>query len=216
LVFGDKLNSGKVEFGLVGGPTFSNITNFDGNSKPGLNIGLFFNIKINDRFYLHPEAIPKSAMGAKNINLYSTGNIGLDTLMSGASVKRNIKAISLPLLVRYRIGGLVFIEGGPQIDLYTNSKDVFKTEVNGQELTYSNKVKDQITRFGAGFTAGLVYKLKTTTSLAFGARYYLGLTDILKPDVGTQSSRGWLINVYIPVGANKAQKKKQATPVPVP
>lgn len=217
LVFGNKLNSGKMEFGLMTGPTLTQISNIDSKLKPGLNLGLYFNINMSDRWVLHPEAIPKSAMGAKGIDFYSTGNIGLDTLMNGASIKRSIKAISVPLLVRYRIAGLLYAEAGPQIDLITNVKDIFKKEANDDELTYTNEIKDDYTRFAVGVAGGLVYKLKKNTSLAFGLRYFTGLTDISKLQAGNQLSNGWLFNVFIPIGAGKAEKLKaeHAAPTPV-
>lgn len=210
LVFGNKLNTGNLEFGLMTGPTLTQISNIHSTLKPGLNLGLYFNVKLNDRWVLHPEAIPKSAMGAKGIDFYSTGNIGLDTLMNGASIKRSIKAISVPLLVRYRLAGLLYVEAGPQIDLFTNVKDIFKKEKDGDELVYTNKIKEDYTRFEVGVTGGLVYKLKQNTSLAFGLRYFSGLTDISKLDAGTQLSSGWMFNVFIPIGAGKAEKLKEA------
>jgi hypothetical protein len=210
LVFGNKLNTGNLEFGLMTGPVLTQISNINSTLKPGLNLGLYFNIKLNDRWVLHPEAIPKMAMGAKGIDFYSTGNIGLDTLMNGASIKRSIKAISVPLLVRYRIAGLLYVEAGPQIDLITDVKDIFKKENDGDKLEYTNKIKDDYTRFEVGVSGGLVYKLKQNTSLAFGLRYYSGLTDISKLDAGTQLSSGWMFNVFIPIGAGKAEKLKEA------
>ena len=70
ILFGDKLNSGKLEFGLMLSPTLTNITNIDANARPGIDFGLYFNMKLNDRFYFHPEAIPKLSFGAKDITPY--------------------------------------------------------------------------------------------------------------------------------------------------
>ncbi len=46
--------------------------------------------------------------------------------------------------------------------------------------------------------------------MTVGARYYGGLTDIMKTAEGSQKNSKWLINVYIPVGAGKAEKKRAA------
>jgi hypothetical protein len=99
LLFGDKLNTGKLEFGLMVGPEFSNLTGVNGELRPGLALALYFNIKLNDRFYLHPEAIPKLSFGAKDLPVYPLNDVHLDSLFATGSVKRTIKAIGLPLLL---------------------------------------------------------------------------------------------------------------------
>jgi hypothetical protein len=45
LLFGDKLNTDKLEFGLMVGPNFSYISNSNANGKAGLGLGLYFNLK---------------------------------------------------------------------------------------------------------------------------------------------------------------------------
>ncbi len=211
LLFGDKLNSGKLEFGLMVGPTLSNLSNVDGKAKPGIDLGLYFNIQVSDRLYLHPEAIPKLSFGEKSLAPYPTGDANLDSLYANGSVKRIVNAIGLPLLVRYQIAGSFFAEGGTQIDLITKPKDVFETEVDGNKLTYENKTKDDYTRFDAGYVLGLAYKIKPGVhGMTLGVRYYGGLTDIIKPEAGKQLNSAWFFNVYIPVGAGKAEKKQAA------
>ena len=212
LLFGDELNTGKIEFGLMLSPTFTNITNPAAKYRSGLDFGLYFNFKVSDRFYLHPEAIPKMVFGAKDIAPYGTGNATLDSLYVNGSVKRIIKAIGLPLLVRYRIAGSFFAEAGPQINLLTQSKDIFENEVDDNELTYEIKTKDNYTRFDVGYALGLAYKIKPgLRGITIGARYYGGLTDIMKTAEGSQKNNKWLINVYIPVGAGKAAKKREVS-----
>ena len=98
LLFGEKLNSGKLEFGLFVNPVLTNISNIDSKYKTGLNLGLYFTIKISDNFYLHPEAGAKVSFGAKDIPIYPTGNDTLDALYKDGNIERKIKAFSLPLL----------------------------------------------------------------------------------------------------------------------
>ena len=48
LLLGDKLNSGKVEFGLDGGVNYPSIRGLDGGkAKSTFNIGFYFDIKMN-------------------------------------------------------------------------------------------------------------------------------------------------------------------------
>lgn len=209
LLFGEKLNSGKLEFGLFVNPILTNISNLDSKYKTGLNLGLYFNIKISDNFFLHPEAGAKVSFGAKDIPTYPTGNDTLDALYKDGSIERKIKAFSLPLLCSYRIAGLFFAEAGVQVDLTTKSKDIYRTTVNGNDLDYTTSIKDEVTRFDFGLLAGLFYKLKKENGMALGIRYLHGLTDILKPVPGTQCNRVWQLTITIPVGAGGKQPADQ-------
>ena len=65
VLFGEKLNSGKLEFGLVLSPAFTNLTNTGGEYRSALNLGMFFNIRPDKRFFIHAELTPKSSFGAK-------------------------------------------------------------------------------------------------------------------------------------------------------
>src|SRR5262245_22171293 len=71
LLFGDKLNTGKLEFGLNAGLNISDITGMEsGEARTGLNLALYFNIKISEKFSIHPEAIPKYSGGVKKMKPY--------------------------------------------------------------------------------------------------------------------------------------------------
>jgi len=204
LLFGDKLNTEKLEFGLFGGPTFANISNMDAEAKTSFTLGLYFNVKISENFFLHPEAIAKETFGAKGITPYPTGNAEIDEAFADGSVTRKIKAVSLPLLVRYRIKGLLFAEAGPQIDLQLKTKDIFETDVDDNPLTYETKVKDETTAFSIDVAGGLVYRFRKDKGVGLGLRYCYGLTDIMKKQDGKQVNTAWLINVSIPIGAGKS------------
>src|SRR5262252_6503332 len=98
LLFGDKLNSGKMEFGLTGGLSISDISNFeDAKSKTGFNLGLYFDIALSDKWYIHPEAVPKFPTGVSNVVPYSLGDANLDSLLQNGNVTRKIKNIVLPV-----------------------------------------------------------------------------------------------------------------------
>src|SRR3954452_25539451 len=126
ILFGDKLNSGKLEFGLVVGPAITNLTNTGGDYRSALNLGMFFNIKPDKKFFLHVELTPKSTIGAKNIPPYSLGNDSLDHLFSKGAVERIIRTIGTTLLGRYAVSSHFFADAGFQVDLLNKEKDVFK------------------------------------------------------------------------------------------
>jgi hypothetical protein len=211
LVFGEKLQSEKLTFGLCLGPTFSTITAIDASQKRGLSFGLYFDIKLSQNLFLHPEIIPKSSLGAKSIPPYSTGIDSIDSFYANGSIKRNIRAMSFPLLCRYRIKGLLFAEAGPQIDWMLNTKDIYSTDVNGDEATYTISSKDEITRFDLGVAAGLHYKLKKDKGMGLGIRYLWGLTDMIKTQAGAQVNQALYLNFLIPVGTGKTATTSAAS-----
>lgn len=191
-------------------PTLTDLTGMESKVKPGLGFALYFNIKLNERLFFHPEASPKAVFGIKGITPYATGDARIDSIFlnGDASVQRNIKALSLPLLMRYRIKGLLFAELGPQIDWMIEAKDIFKTKVDGNPISYTTKIREQITRFDVGLAAGLEYKLKKDKGMGIGIRYYYGLTDVVKNISGSQKNTAWYLTIAIPIGVG-APKPKQ-------
>ena len=207
LLFGEKLNTGQMEFGLVLSPTFSNITGINSEYKSGFGLALFLNFKANENLFFRVEASPKAVFGAKGISPYPTGNTTIDSIYKeNGSVQRNIKALTLPLLLRYRIRGRLFADLGPQVDLMFKAKDVFEREVDGSELHYTTDIEDQLTKFDVGMTGGLEFKLKKERGMGIGFRYYYGFIDMQKT-AGAQHNSAWTLNISIPVGAGKAAAK---------
>ena len=204
VLFGDKLNTGKLEFGITVNPALTNVTHLHSKLKPGLNLGVYFNLRPDKKIFLHLEGIAKGSFGAKGTAPYPTGNDSLDDLFAGGSVQRNIKAFCLPVLVRYAFSQHFFAEAGIQADMILKVKDVFQTKVADNDLEYTVKVTDQFTLLDFGVTAGAFYKLRTDRkSMGIGLRYVYGLTDIYKPVPGNQVNIAWQLTLTIPIGAGK-------------
>jgi hypothetical protein len=204
IIFGDKLNTDKLEFGLVLSPGLMNITNMGGSYKTGLNLGLYFTYKVNDRWFLHPELIAKGSFGSEGVAPYPTGSDSLDRLFSGGSVTRRVQSFSMPLLVHYRVYKRWFAEAGVQTDLALKAKDEFMNPVGGNPLSYTTTVTSSFNRIDFGVTAGLVYKITSDRGMGMGIRYYYGLTDVLKDLSGVQMNSVWLVNVFIPIGSGNS------------
>ena len=202
---GDKLNTGKLEFGLVVTPAFTALSNIKSDPRFGFNLGLYFNIRADKKFFIHAEGIAKGSFGARNLIPYPTGNDSLDQLFADGSVERKIKAFSLPVLCRYTATPKFFIEAGIQADMMLGAKDIFTTKVNGNDLDYTIKVGEQVTLLDFGLAGGLFYKFRNDKrSMGIGLRYFQGLTDVLKTTAGTQMNTAWFLTITIPVGAGKA------------
>jgi hypothetical protein len=202
LIFGEKLNSGKLEFGLVLSPAITNLTNSGGEYRSALNLGMFFNIQPDKKFFIHAELTPKSSFGAKNISPYSLGNDSLDKFFSEGSVERTIKTMGVTLLGRYKISPQFFADAGFQPDVLYKQRDIFTSTFNDNELQYTHKLEEKFTRLDLQVAGGLFYKLKADrASMGIGLRYVHGLTDIDKLLAGTQVNTSWQLNITIPIGA---------------
>jgi hypothetical protein len=213
LLFGEKLNTGKVEFGLIGGPTLTNISNIEGDNRTGFNLGLYFNIHPYKRLFLHIEGTAKGVFGAKGIIPYSTGNDTLDHLFGTGSVERKIKAFGLPIMGRYAVTPKFFIDAGIQTDMMLKAKDMFTTKVNDNDLEYTRIISDQVPLLDFGVLAGVNYRFsKDRRSMAIGVRYFQGLTDILTPTPGTQVNVAWQLVISIPVGTGKTANTADRPP----
>ena len=209
LLFGDKLNTGKMEFGLVAAPILSNLTNTNTDYRSGFNLGLYFNIRPDKKYHIHLELTAKGSLGAQNIQPYSVGNDSLDYLFKNGTVERVIKSFNVVLLGRYTLSRHFFLDAGIQPDLMFKPKDVFTSTVNESELQYTVKLNDRVTRLDFCLVGGLFYRFGTDRkSMGLGVRYVYGLTDIDKVHIGTQANTCWLATITIPVGAGKSQANK--------
>jgi len=215
LLFGDELNSDKVKFGLDGGLNFSNLTRTEGSKfLENFNLGLYFDIQLKEKsnWYLHTGALLKSEMGAKGIDVYSLDDPGLDSILIGGDIERQLKYINIPALVRYKLRKHVFFEIGPMFGILTKATDVFYNSVKKDEdLSYTSKVTDRFKWFDAGVEAGIGYQLLKGTGVNFGVRYYQGLMDVIKDN---SSDPAWNQSLYlfvsIPIGAGEKAKAKKA------
>jgi hypothetical protein len=102
LIFGDKLNSEFLEFGLEGGANFSTISNMGSSAlNPGFNLGFYFDLKSrkNPAWMINTGVIVKSPMGAQDIPVYSLNDENLDNTFAGGHVNREIRYFNVPILI---------------------------------------------------------------------------------------------------------------------
>ena len=204
LLFGDKLNTGTLEFGIVVAPGSTDISSIVSKRRDNLSLGIYFNIHPDKKFFIHAEGIAKGSFGAEGLIPYPLGNDTLDALFASGAVERKIKAFSLPILGRYAVTPKLFIEAGIQPDMMLKSKDIFTTKVNDNELTYTTIISDQVALLDFGLAGGVFYKFrKDKRSMGIGIRYFQGLTDILTSTDGKQVNSAWQLNLTIPIGAGK-------------
>jgi hypothetical protein len=218
LIFGDKLNSPTLKFGLDGGANFSTISNISPSKySTGFNLGFYFDflLKKDKPWYIHTGVLVKSPMGADNLSPYHLTNADsayLDTLFANGSVDRKLRYFNVPVLVRYKLKMGLFFELGPMLGLLYKANDEFTTEIeNKDDLSFENKVIDQYRRLDVGGMAGIGFQTDKMHGMNIGLRYYYGFMDIIKDNPGkAQRNSGFYLFASIPIGAGEKAQAKNA------
>lgn len=169
----------QTAFGLKGGLNVSNLSgssvdNSDAKSLFGGNAGFFASIPASKNLYVLPE-VSFSLEGAK---------------LKSSDTDLKLNYVNIPVLLRYVTNSGFFVEAGPQLGILTSAKTKFgSTTID---------VKDQLksTNFSAG--AGLGFKLDE--SVAVGARYMFGISDISESSVNELKSNNLSINLFYTFG----------------
>ncbi len=208
LLFGDKLNTGKIEFGLDGGLNLASMDGVEGaENLNAFNLGLYFDIKLgNPSWMIHTGVVVISPMGAEGLPVYPLNDPELDAEFAGGSVARKLSYISVPAMIKYRSAKRIHVEGGLQLGLLYGAEDVFTN--GGEDLTYSRNIKDQYGSFDAGVIVGAGYRLLGSHGMTLSVRYYFGFIDVVTDDATpAQYNRSVYFTAAIPIGAGKAPKE---------
>ena len=209
ILLGDKLNTPKIEFGMVGGLNRSYLN--DISSSEGMNhfnLGFYFHFMVKNNSFISTGVLVKSNVGATGMPVYSIGNADFDTIYKDGTLTKKISCFYVPILYHHRFNNRWYLEAGPQAGLRTKANDIFETTTLDGDLTYTKDVKDEYARLDFGFTGGAGYKFKKELkSMAVGVSYYYGLVNIsLNPDVTMKnSSLNFYMKIPIGLGADPAK-----------
>ncbi|WP_343617997.1 porin family protein [Flavobacterium sp.] len=211
LIFGDKLNSPFLEFGLEGGVNFSDIYDMESSgSNPGFNLGFYFDIrsKQDPAWMINTGVIVKSPMGARHIPMYSLDNTNLDNTFAGGTVNREIRYFNVPILIKHQFKSGVFVKAGPQVGLLARAFDEFKVEVDKDDVVYKKNIRDQIRVIDAGVAFGTGYHMNVGNGLNITVQYYYGLVPVMKGDGPNVYNRSLYLTAGIPIGKGKAAQRR--------
>ena len=213
ILLGDKLNTGKIEFGLDGGANWSTIKNLDGaKSLTSFNLGFYFDFKLkNPSWMLNTGVIVKSNMGADELPVYSLGNPNLDNAFNGGKITRKINYFNVPIMMKYSFKNHIYLKAGTQLGLRYKAFDEFKNSVSEEDdLNYKLNIKEQFHPLDAGLAFGAGYRLMKGNGMNIGVQYYLGLIDIRVDDsTPNQFNRAFYLTAGIPIGKNPKKKKTE-------
>jgi len=211
LIFGDKLNSPFLEFGLEGGANFSTISGLEtSGTEPGFNLGFYFDFrsKKNPAWMINTGVIVKSPMGAHGLPVYSLNDENLDNTFAGGSVNREIRYFNVPILIKYQFKNRIYLKTGPQFGLLAKAFDEFKKEVNKDDVVYKKNIRDQIRVIDAGVALGAGYHMNVGNGLNVTVQYYYGLVPVMKGDGPNVYNRSLYLTAGIPIGKGKAAQRR--------
>jgi hypothetical protein len=213
LLFGDKLNTGNIEFGLDGGANFSDIRGLEESSfQSNFNIGFYFDIKTkNPNWLFKTGVLVKSSLGAAGLPPYALNNPDLDNAFTDGQVWRKINYFNVPIAMKYKLSDHFFLEGGIMPALRAKAYDYFTANVQGSDLEYRVDIRDQVHRLDFGLLGGFGYRLFKGYGMNLTARYYYGLVDIMIDDnTPNQYNTSYYLSLGIPIGVGKAMARKAA------
>jgi len=214
LLLGDKLNSGKVEFGLEGGFNWSTLKNLsEAKNLRSFNLGFYFDIKAfkDTAWMINTGVIVKSPMGAGGLPVYSLNDAALDSAFVGGIVNRKVRYFNVPLMIKYQFKNHIYAKAGVQLGLRAKAYDQFiKTVKDEDDLEYTIKTKDNYHPLDAGLAFGLGYRLIKGNGMNIGIQYYLGFVDVVIDDSSpSQFNRSFYLTAGIPIGKTKATTAKE-------
>ena len=211
LLFGDALNTDKIEFGLTTGMNRSYILDIEGSGGlNNFNIGFYFHINMFKSSYLSTGVLVKSNVGAREMPTYQIGDPEFDDVFADGELTKKIGYFYVPILWHQRFYNRFYLEGGFQLGLRGKAYDIFDLEAYDGDVSYKKDVGDEYTRFDGGLMVGAGYKFeKEIKSMAIGVNYYYGLNNVSKVDDVTMKNSSIYFYFKIPIGAGKKDKKSE-------
>ena len=210
LLFGDKLNSPSVEFGLEGGMNFSTISGFESNSHLGnFYLGFYFDIRLKEpAWWLSTGLMIKSSMGADKLTETDLEFHPADTFPQDGDYSQQIKYFLLPVMVKYKFENSIYVEMGVQGGLRRKDTYVqFDSDINDQEIKIQTSNYEEVNPVDVGGIVGLGYTFFKGSGLTFAVKYYYGFTNTYK-GVNGKSNRSIFVQFNVPVGAGKKNIKQ--------
>lgn len=189
LVFGDKLNSPNIEFGLEGGINLSKVSKFESKTMlPTFGLGFYFDIKLKNKISLSTGVLVKSTFVINKLK--ENDLIALDAMQYDISgnYRLRLRYFMVPILIRFTFKNYFYIEAGPQVGLMYRSDVEYYSNIDNTDARIRNYNRDKINKIDVGAMVGFGYKLRKGTGMTIGIKYYYGFVDVVKSISGTKNS----------------------------
>lgn len=207
VIFGDKLNSDGLEFGLEGGVNWSNISTLDADkSLSSFNLGFYFDFRLKNQWNLYTGVLVKAKMGDDKLTTNDLAFLEITPNTEEGSYSQKINYFIVPALIKYNFKNRIYLEAGPQFSLMHKAWVEFNSDIDNKKIRIRDFNKDKINRLDAGVTVGTGYKLMADSGMTLGVKYYYGFANVYKGVSGTNNSSLFL-KFNIPIGADKKGQK---------
>ncbi len=204
LIFGDALNTGKIEFGLVGGYNYSKISGMEGGDYLGnFNLGFYFDIRLNAPWYIYTGVMVKQNEGVKGLSKNDLNLLKAKIWEEEGEYSQVTKSFLVPVMIRQRWENRIFVEAGLQFGLTYDGWIEFNSNNEGIEARIRQNNRKKLVVLDAGLIAGVGYKLKQEkdNGLTFSVKYSYGFVNAYKGISNTNNSSFFIV-MTIPIGAN--------------
>ena len=211
LIFGDKLNSDKIEFGLDIGANYSTMSGFtSGHHLPAFNLGFYFDFKIKEQWYINTGVLVKSNVGIdflreEDVAFFDPTTVFIDS----GTYSQKISYFHVPIAIKYRLKNNFYVMLGPQIALRYKGYLRYFGDFNNKTTEFNTDNRDLFHRFELSVIAGVGYKLKKGEGMNIGLKYMFGLTNVLRDEVRTSKNSSFYFYFGIPIGKGKAAAKSK-------
>lgn len=211
LIFGDKLNSDKMEFGLDIGGNYSTMSGFtSGHPLPAFNLGFYFDFKIKEQWYINTGVLVKSNVGLDFLREEDVAFLDPTTnFIDSGTYSQKIAYFHVPAAIKYRFKNHIYVRLGPQFALRSRAALRFFGEKDNKTVELRTDNRDLFHRLEVSAIAGIGYKLKKGEGMNIGVKYMFGLTNTLRDEVRTSKNNSFYFYVGLPIGKGKAEAKRQ-------
>lgn len=209
LIFGNKLNTPALEFGLEGGGNWSLISKMDSRTYLSeWNLGFYFDIRLKNKWYLYTGVLVKSRIGLSDLTDKDLENLNVVKIPVSGKYEQRINYFMVPLLIKYRFPSRFFLAAGPHLALRSKAWVNFEKSEGDIEYDIRQFNSDNISKIDAGVMGAMGYKIgRRISSLSIAVKYYYGLVDVYKNIPGSKNSALFLV-VDVPIGAGIKAKNK--------
>ncbi|MCL6258331.1 PorT family protein [Aquiflexum sp. TKW24L] len=209
LLFGDKLNTEKIEFGLTGGMNRSYFNGYNGSEGlNNFNLGIYFHIMLKENSFISTGVLVKSNVGATGMPTYPLNDPDFDEVFEDGILTTKVNYFYVPIMYQQRINNRLLLEGGIQSGLRSKAFDYFNLESNGGDLEFRREVSDDFTRLDFGLVGGMGYKLKNKLkSMSVGVLYFYGIVDVKKNTDAMVNNSSLNFYLRIPIGVGSKDPK---------
>jgi len=208
LLLGDKLNTGKIQFGLEVGWTLSTITGLESSSfENNWDLGFYFDINLKNQWYLDTGVIVKSTLGSNKLTEEDLLFLGFEDYDPDGRYSQRSSYFLIPALAKYQFKNHIYVEAGPQFGLLRKGWVEYNYKDDDLDGTIKKYNTDMMNRLDAGIVAGAGFRLLKGLGWTIGAKYYYGFVNVYKEKPGTKNSTIFL-KLNMPIGLSDEQKRE--------